>query len=476
MKLPLTLLATGATILGVTAAPQQPPNILLIFSDDHGFPDLGCYGNASTHTPNLDRFASEGARLNAMFTAAPQCVPSRAALLTGLSPVAARMARFSSPLPRDVVTLPELLRGEAGYHTGICRRYFHLDGHSPRRKSPFFEEAYERLKLRTFAERVDYLDNNSKREHTAGQVETFLNGVPDGKPWFLWVNFHDPHDPWDDNEYSARVDRDKIKLPACLPDLPGVRHDLARHYGEISRADEEFKIITDILKKRGLCDNTIIVFMGDNGNSVIRGKGTLFDDGLRVPLLVRWPGKIKPGTTSGALLSGEDLTPTLLDAAGVAVPAHMTGRSFLPLLTGLPCTPREYIHAERGPHGYAPVTETTRTNDFDLARCVRSERYKLIYNATPWIPYLPCMDLIEKDPGWNEILAAHAAGTLGEPFERLYFSKHRPIYELYDLESDPAELNNVAGNPEYAAVEKQLRHAMIEKMLITFDFLPLPAE
>jgi arylsulfatase A-like enzyme len=125
--------------------PQQP-NILLIRSDDHSAPFLGCYGGPIIRTPNLDRFASEGVRFTRMFTAAPQCIPSRAAMLTGRSPVAARISRFNSPLPRDVVTLPELLREKAGYFTGICRRNFHLDG--PVRPEPVTEATYGKQVIR----------------------------------------------------------------------------------------------------------------------------------------------------------------------------------------------------------------------------------------------------------------------------------------------------------------------------------------
>jgi len=478
MSLRKILLATASTLAAVSGAfaTDGRPNILLVLSDDHSAPDLGCYGNTSLHTPNLDRFAAEGMRFDAMYTAAPQCVPSRASLLTGVSPVAARISRFSSPLPRDVVTLPELLRDQGGYFTGICRRYFHLDGARPKRMTPFVEEVYEKHDLRTFAKRVDFLNMEMNREKTPEILNQFFDKVPGDKPWFLWVNFVDPHDPWDENEWSKRIDRANIKVPGYLPDMPGVRDDLARFYGEVDRMDEEFGWVMDVLKKRGFSENTLVIFMGDNGYSVIRGKGTLYDEGLHVPLLVRWPGKVKSGAVAATMHSGEDLTPTCLAAAGLQPPSHMTGRSFLPMLKGEAGEPRRYIFAERGVHGYDPFTWETKSNTYDLGRCVRSDRYKLIYNCTPWMPFAPCEDGLASDPGWSEMVAAHGAGTLAKPFERLYFTTPRPIYEFYDLEKDPWELHNVAGQPEYAEAEKELRHALIEKMLIDFDYLPLPAE
>ncbi len=184
-------------------------------------------------------------------------------------------------------------------------------------------------------------------------------------------------------------------------------------------------------------------------------------------------GNIKAGTESKELLSGEDLAPTLLAAAGVKPPAKMSGRSFLPLLLGQDHQPREYIFVERGPHGSAPVTVNMSNSGYDLARAVRSERYKFIYNCTPWIPYGP----VDSAGGaaWSDIKQAHKNGQLESGVDATYFTTPRPVYELYDLEADPSELNNLSGRPELAKVERALRLALAEKMIVDFDYLPLPA-
>ena len=472
---PLATLALLAAPFPATPAPAEPapgarPNILLLLSDDHSVPDLGCYGNTSLTTPNIDAFAAQSMRFTHMFTAAPQCVPSRASLLTGISPVAARMTRFTSPLPPDVVTLPELLKNEAGYYTGVCRRSHHLDTFNI---GPVTNALLKKHDLLTFGRRLDFTNVDNRRQNTRAIVREFLDKVPKGRPWFLWFNFNDPHQPW--NADPSRIDKSKIKLPAELPDLPAVRSDLARHYACIERMDEEFQWVLDILKQRGLDENTLVIFMGDNGYSMPRGKGMLHDPGLRVPLIVRWPGRTRPNTVSDALLSGEDLAPTLLAAAGVPVPARMTGRSFAPLLQGKPYSPNKYIFATRGTHGKRPLTEAISAVTFDCSRAVRSARYKLIYNATPHMPLQPPDAVVASEPCWREIIAAHKAGTLGEPYETLYF-KQRPIMEFYDLQADPRELNNLSGNPEYAPIETAHRHALIEKMLLDYDYLPLPEE
>src|SRR4030095_10977301 len=175
------------------AAPPATPNILFILSDDHSAPYLGAYGTDWMSTPNLDRFASEGMVFERAFTAAPQCVPSRTALRTGRSPVAARMGRFSSPLPPDVITAPEVLRTR-GYYTGVCGRYFHLDGVV--NPASVTAQAYERNNLRTWKERVDFI-NNGAQGQTHRFFDQFLSQKPSGKPWFFWINYSDPHHVWD---------------------------------------------------------------------------------------------------------------------------------------------------------------------------------------------------------------------------------------------------------------------------------------
>jgi arylsulfatase A-like enzyme len=229
----------------------------------------------------------------------------------------------------------------------------------------------------------------------------------------------------------------------------------------------------DVLKARGAEENTLVLFMGDNGMAFPHGKGSLYDPGMNVPLIARWPGRIKAGSMTASLISGEDITPTFLDAAGVAAPKEMTGRSFLPLLTGSSSyAPRKHIFGQRIPHGNSPFTPTTRSATFDLSRCVRSDRWKLIYNCTPQMEYWPVDS--GNDPGWQEMLVAHRAGSLKPEHERAYFQRPRPVIELFDLANDPGELTNLAGRPETAAVQQELLEALQEKMIIDFDYLPPP--
>jgi arylsulfatase A-like enzyme len=453
------------------ASAAERPNILLLLSDDHSYPFVSAYGDTNVKTPALDRLAAEGMKFHRFFTACPQCVPSRAAYMTGRSPVAARITRFSSPLARDEITFPEILRQEAGYYTGVCGRQYHLDGAAPARLGEEVRRIYDEHRLRTFAERVDFLTVGSDGE-VAGQVAAFLDQKPADKPFFLWANFSDPHHAWNAPS-EFRPDPASLKLPPHLPDLPGVREQVADYCAEVNRLDRTIAGVLEVLSRRGLLDTTLIIFAGDNGQALPHGKGSLYDPGSNVPFLVRWPGVVKPGGESRALLSNEDLAPTLLAAAGLAPLKRMTGVSFLPLLKGETYQPRKYVFIERGPHGSAPVTVNMTNAGFDLSRAVRSDRYKFIYNCTPWIPYAP----VDSAGGaaWNEMKAAYSAGTLPAPLRATYFTTPRPVYELYDLEADPSELNNLAGKPELAAIERELRVALAEKMILDFDYLPLPA-
>jgi len=451
------------------------PNILFLLSDDHSYPYLGCYGNKDVLTPNLDRLASQGMRFDRMFVGCPQCVPSRASLMTGRSAVAVRMVRFTSPLPAELPALPDLLRDKAGYFTGVAGRNYHLDGPPTKAQqgTSVIGEVLDRYGLRTFTKRVDYVEKPGAMRDFGGKLAAFLDAAPKGRPWFFWLGFSDPHHVWETQGPRGVPDPAKLTLPRHLPDLPGVRSDLARYIAEVEHLDGDVQSVLDMLEKRGLASNTVVVFMGDNGMALPHGKGYLYDPGINVPLLVRWPGVVIPGAVTRTLVSGEDFAPTMLEIAGVAVPKEMSGVSYLKLLKGESFEGRKYIFAERGPHGGdGGMKPDVLASTFDLARCVRSANFKLIYNCTPHQAVAPVDS--QRDPGWQEMKAAFAEGKLAPEFVRTYFTTPRPTYELYDLDADPGELVNLVGNKKYAQVERELKEALTEKMVLDWDFLPTP--
>lgn len=448
-----------------TLLSEGRPNVLLILSDDHSVPYLGCYGNPDLKTPNIDRLAKEGIRFQNAFVTAPQCVPSRASIMTGRSTVDVGMLRFTAPLDRNIITYPELLKAQ-GYYIGVCGRTYHLDGAGPKETIEVFKEN----NMITFPDRFDYVKvaNKKNDEETAPQFEEFLNKVPDGKPFFMQACFHDPHRIFTAFEFEPNPET--IKVPANMPDTKLLRKDLAGHYGEIQRLDFHVGQLLEILKKRGMLDNTLILFMGDNGAALLRGKGTLYNCGLHVPLLARYPKLIKPGLVSDILISGEDIGPSILDAANVKPDAKMTGKSFLGAMKGDKKEIREFAFAVRGTHGGSLPGNSA---SFDLSRSVFNKHYKFIYNPMFNLPYHP-VDFAGQD-FWLELIKLHQAKALPEKFETTYiFTESRPMFELYDLENDPDEFKNLSGKKEYENIEYQLKTVLQKWMIINRDVVPLP--
>jgi len=463
----MNTLALALTLSVATAADR--PNVLLLISDDHAAAHVGCYGNPDVKTPNLDRLAADGVRFDRFYAACPQCVPSRATYMTGRSPVAIGMTRFSAPLPREVVAFPELLR-DAGYFTGIGGRTYHLDGGN---QPPATAKVFEEHDLRTFDDRVDWLKPDGDRTKLPSLFKDFLAAVPEGKPFFLQLGSNDPHRSF--NAGPGTTPAEKLTLPPHFPDTPALRKDFSEYYAEIERLDGDVGTILRLLEDSGHADDTLVIFVGDNGCALLRGKGTLYDFGIRVPLIIRWPQVIapnhpvEPGAVSEHVLSGEDLAPTILEACQVQVPDSMTGVGFMPLLNRGKFNPRKYAFSERGAHGSGLPNNTAA---FDLGRAVVGDRYKLIYTALPQLPYHP-VDFADND-FWKQIVASHDAGTLAEPFESIYFPPQRPMFQLFDLRADPHEMTNLAGRTETAAVERELKAALQEWMILERDFLPLP--
>ncbi len=467
----LSQIALLLATLTVSVAAQEP-NVLLVLSDDHSVPHLGCYGSSNCKrfniTPNLDAFAAEGMRFNRAYTSAPQCAPSRISIFAGRSPVGLGVTRFAQPPRGDVRFFTDVLR-ENGYWAGLDGRHQHLDGRAI--EAAHIDEVLKAEGMQSLQSRFDHFvrragTKGANLEKVPERVTAALDTVPRDKPFFLYFGFNQPHRGWGDDHEG--IDPERLDLPADWPDLPEVRVDYARYLAELRDLDHGFGLIMKLLEQRGIADNTIVIFMGDNGEALLRGKGTLHDRGTHVPLLIRWPGKIQPGSTSDALVSGIDLSATILAAAGLEAPPEMDGVSFLPELLGEAFEGREHIFAERGWH-WGPIT---RTDGLDLSRSVTTRRYRYIYNALSGRSYTP-VDMPKKE-AWLAVQAAHGNGKLSALHDRLYFQNPRPMFELYDLETDPLEINNQAGQPAHEQLEQQLRIELEKWMVREHDYLPLP--
>jgi len=455
---------------------KAKPNILLVVSDDHSVPHVGAYGDANCLknqiTPNLDKFAKEGMCFTRAYTTAPQCAPSRIALLTGRSPVGLASTRFGQPPSAQIPFFTDLLR-KSGYWVGLDGRNHHLDGRNSELPHVDAEMQEQGMRGPPFAGRFDHVMKNSTKgaalEKVPALLGSALDEVANAKPFFLYFGFNQPHRNW--GEDHAGIDPEKLTLPPDWPDLPEVRLDYARYLADVRDLDRGFGMAMNLLKDRGLDENTVVIFIGDNGESLLRGKGTLYRRGLNVPLIIRWPDHVKPGSTSDVLVSGEDLAPTILASAGIEPAKGMSGISFLPVLLGQAFAGRDHLFAERGFHA-GPIT---RTDGFDLSRSVVTRRYNFIYNALPDRAYWP-VDMDEKNIAWEAVIKAHEAGTLPKDQDARYFSKPRPTFELYDLEVDPFELHNLTGQDSVKTIEEELRKKMDRWMVREGDSLPLASE
>ena len=465
-----------AAMLGVLTAPaQKQPNILLLVSDDHSAFAMGCDGNPDVKTPNIDRLASQGVRFSRCYAASPQSVLSRASIMTGRTPVAVNMSRFSVPLARRYRTFPEDLR-EAGYYTGLAGRGYHLDGPvsgitgRPGRIR-IVADYYKEHDMVTFPDRVDtcmvVIDAIKGETHGQSnrQFHAFMESRDKDKPFFLQLCYADPHTPYD---APSVHDPASLTLPPYYPDTDGVRRHLAAYYDEVNRLDSDIGEILDYLDTSGLAENTIVMFTGDNGGAQFMGKGTLYDPGIRVPMIIRWPGHIAPGVCD-AVVSNMDISATCLDVSGVKPSSEMEGVSFLRTIAG--GTPADrYVFSQRANHGTNALPHDTSC--FDQQRCIVGERYKLIYNILPQEACVP-VD-VAAYPHFVELKQMNDSGLLAPEFSKLYFSPTRPMFELYDIEADPYETVNLFDNPDMRDVRDNLVRRLTYKMIDDEDFCALP--
>ena len=430
----------------VTVAAQ--PNILLIVSEDNG-PELGCYGDPYAKTPRLDHLAAAGIRFERAFVPQAGCSQSRASFLTGLYPHQhgqIGLATWGFRLYRaETPNLPRSLKS-AGYRTGMIGK-LHIN---PESAFPF---DFHEIKTANFAR--DTLSDYARH------AETFIR--EGNEPFFLSVNYPDAHDPWVrqiDGLPANPQGADDVKAMAYIGiDPPGMREMVADYYNCLSRLDTLVGDLLDVLDRSGKADNTIVIYIGDHGADMLRGKRTCYEGGLRVPMLVRWPGKIRPQVRS-ELVSTIDLMPTLLTAAGVEPPSGLPGNALQPLFKPGEATWRTHYFAEYHTHAAAP--------NYFPQRSVRTERYKLIENLLPGKVH-PDYDLtlskLDKEAAKRKVsggldltrVIAQADPAVRQSYERM---RQPSRFELYDLVDDPHEFHELSGSTEHAAVLHELQAAL----------------
>lgn len=428
---------------------QRKPNILLIVSEDNG-PQLSCYGDRCVKTPNLDKLAAEGVRFESAFVTHASCSPSRSSIFTSLYPhqngqigLASHKYSMHSKCPN----IPSLLKKE-GYRTGIIGK-IHVN---PQSAFPF-----DFNRKHTFTRDVRKI---------AAVANEFI--TTSDEPFFLMVNYLDAHIKFinqQDGIPEKPLGPDDVKTPPFVGiDTPMARKSVAGYYNSISRLDTGIGMLLELLAKAGHSENTLIIYLSDHGPQLSRCKTSCYESGLKIPFIVRWPRQAKEGLVRSEMVSTVDILPTILDAVGAETPAGLAGRSILPLIKGKTVPWREYLFGEFTAHGamiYFPQ------------RSVRDRRYKLIVNLlqdrpSPSLAYWVRLKIDVTDA---------SLATASAEVRRAYDIFHNPpTEELYDLEKDPYEFNNLAGKPEYAAIQERLRVWLKSWQKQTNDPLTDPAK
>jgi N-sulfoglucosamine sulfohydrolase len=449
----LALLVIATPAAAQVKKPDPRPNILIIIADDWGWPHAGAYGDKVVKTPNFDRVAKQGMLFHRAYCVAPSCTPSRAALLTGQWVHRLQEGgNLWGILPNRYAVYPDLLEN-AGYAVGLFGK-----GWGP-----------------------GTLEGSGRTRNPAGPLNkggfaAFLKDLPADRPFCFWYGSTDPHRPYDlGSGAKAGLNAKNVKVPPVWPDNATVRSDILDYYLEVQRFDDQVGELLRLLEQSGRTENTIVIIMSDNGMPFPRAKANLYDMGTHLPLAIRWPARMpkKGGQESQAFVSWTDLAPTILEAAGVKVPADMNGTSLVPLLTtGKDTVARDKVFVERERHA------NVRKGDLSYpSRAIRTRDYLYIVNFRPdrwpagdpetYFAVGPFGD-IDGSPTKEEVLKTRDSPKEDHKCFDLCCDK-RPPEELYDLKKDPDEMINVADEGSYAKIKTQLREELAKWMKSTGD-------
>lgn len=471
-----TVSSSALGLLGLSALPncapaqsgrkaKKRPNILFCLADDWSWPHASIAGDKVVKTPTFDRVAREGVLFENAFVSAPSCTPSRGAILTGQWHWRLEEGgNLWSTLPAKFPVYPDLLE-EVGYFVGYTRK-----GWGPGRDEP-----------------------GGRKRNPAGpkykDFRQFLDARPEGKPFCFWFGSTDPHRgyKWQSGIKSGMKLED-VDVPAFFPDSEEVRTDICDYYWEVQRFDTEVGELLKMLQEKGELDNTLVVISGDNGLPFPRCKSTLYDSGTHAPLAVRWPAMVPGGRVVEDFVSLSDLAPTFLEAAGLKPPAQMTARSFMDILASGKSgrVDSQRAHVLTGKERHVPGQEhdmggypmrAIRTHDYLYIRNFKPDRWPSGYPAG----YAEPVEIDVTKPRGTKFgfadtdasptksyIIKHRDDPKVAGLYKLAFGK-RPADELYDLKKDLAQVNNVAGRPEYAEVQKKLAAELMTELKATQD-------
>ncbi|WP_186756047.1 sulfatase family protein [Echinicola salinicaeni] len=397
---------------------MDQPNFIIIIADDAAWDDSGVYGNDMIQTPNINKLGEEGLVFDNAFLTTSSCSPSRCSILTGRYPHSTGAPELHVPLPEDQLLFAGELQ-KVGYYTVAAGKY-HI---GPPRKD--FDKIYG---------------------HQVSGCEYWVQALeerPKDQPFFMWLASKDPHRSYEENIIPNPHDPKEVKVPPYLPDNDSVRKDLALYYDEIARLDSYLGKVMEALKEQGVDENTMVIYMTDNGRPFPRDKTRLYDSGIKTPFIVRWPNQVKSGRTA-AMISSIDIAPTLCELAGAALPKAFQGISFASVLEEADLKGRDYIVGEHNWHDYQAYE-----------RALRTDKFLYIRNEFPFLNASPPADAVSSI-SYQEMIRLHNEAKL-EEVQMDCFVLPRPEEELYDVLSDPFQLNNLAMDDTYAKVLAEMR-------------------
>ena len=431
-----TLLSLLFFSLPLLALADARPNFVIFVADDMAWEDCGAYGHPTIRTPNIDALAKNGIRFERAYLTCSSCSPSRCSILTGRYPHSTGAGELHLPLPAQQTMFTKPLK-EAGYWTAAVGKW-HLG--------------------EAVAGQVD--DRKPSRAESMGNAWVqMLTDRPKEKPFFLWAAHSDPHRGYKRGAVDPPHAAADVVVPAFFPDTPEVREDLALYYDEISRFDQHIGMVLNELDRQGIAENTFVLVISDNGRPFPHCKTRVHVPGVRTPFIVRWPKVVRGGTTSRQVVSTVDIAPTILRLAGLKPLDSFQGRSFAPVLSGAKMLIRQYAFAEHNWHDYRA-----------FERGVHSRRYCYVRNWLPNIPGTPPADAVNS-PTYAVMKQLHALGKLSEA-QQGCFETPRPTEFLYDVESDPNCITNLAADPTLKSTLEAMRGALDQWQTETDDHFP----
>ncbi len=427
----------GGSIAGSIGWADQP-NFIIFVADDMAYNDCGAYGHPKIRTPHIDALAAEGMRFDRAYLTCSSCSPSRCSMLTGRYPHNTGAGELHLPLPQDQTLLTTPLR-EAGYWTAAVGKW-HLGN--------------------AVTDQVDYVKASPPQKMGDAWVKALRDRDKD-KPFFIWAAHLDPHRAYRPGAIDPPHQRTDVRVPAFLPDTPVVREDLALYYDEIGRFDQHIGQTLAEIDRQGIADNTFVLVISDNGRPFPYCKTMVHVPGVRTPFIVRWPSKVKAGVTTKSVVSTLDIAPTVLALAGLPPLDSFQGVSLKKLLTSDPHDqPRKFAFAEHNWHDYQA-----------FERAVHSQRYCYVRNWLPNLPGTPPADAVNSIT-MDEMKRLRQSGKANPIHESTSFATPRPEEFLFDVQSDPQCLTNLAGKPKYQRPLEEMRDALSNWQSQTNDIFP----